>query len=58
MSTHISVSSHDGLPHAIDSVIYDLDYILQQDAMYNWLSHEERIKLIEVKDLLGDLGRR
>jgi len=58
MSIHVSVNSHDGLPHAIDNVIYDLDYILQQDAMYHWLSHEERMKLRETQDVLGDLRRR
>jgi len=58
MSTYVSVSLHDGMPHAIDSVGCDLDYILDQDSMYHWLSEDERIKLKEVQNILSDLEKR
>lgn len=58
MSTHVSVNLHDGLPHAIDSISCDLDYILDQDSIYCWLSNEERSKIIEIQNLLADLERR
>lgn len=58
MSIHVSVSLHDGLPHAINSASCDLDYILDQDSMYHWLSDEERMKLKEVQNILSDLEER
>jgi len=58
MNTHISVSSHDGMSHAIDSVSCDLDYILQQDGMYHWLSNEEISKIREIQNILSDLEKR
>ena len=58
MSMHVSVMLHDGLPHAVDSVSCDLDYILDQDSMYHWLSDEERSRIREIQNLLADLEKR
>ena len=58
MSIHVSENFHDTMPHALECVSCDLDFILDQDSMYHWLSDEERSRIREIQNLLADLEKR